>query len=254
MPKDKFNPIAQLPILPGTEIASDEKQTNIIDSTYPPIDTPTGEIKKPQIEIRIKPSEVEDPMDQTKEGKRLTAVRLTILISLIVLVFAGILLTFQLVPKLMSSFSGANQPLGMLITSTSTNQQVPATIPLVVAPTLSIPTAAVTVSPMKPAITTSPVIAPIAIATQPKTPAKIIANLISTDIVGNQALVKFNVQNIGGTTSGSWSFAVNLPSNITPKYYSQTQSPLTPGSGVINTLAFSADQYLELPALVAIYQ
>jgi hypothetical protein len=88
-------------------------------------------------------------------------------------------------------------------------------------------------------------------APQQKTPAKLVATILSTNAIDNQVIVKFNIQNIGGTTSGKWSFVATLPSNITPKYYSVTQAPLTPQSGVIYTLNFTADT--DLPVQITIF-
>jgi hypothetical protein len=238
MPKEKFNPIAELPLLPGVDIANDEVVTNIIDATYPPIDGPNKNTVNPQIEIRLKEEKLEETTTEKENGKRLVIVRTIILICLIVLVFIGIFLTLSFVPKMASNISNFSKSLfvsqktaGPSTTSTSTQTS---TIPLV-------------------ATSTTQTIATISTTTpQQKTPAKLVATILSTNAIGNQVIVKFNIQNIGGTTSGKWSFVATLPSNATPKYYSVTQAPLTPQSGVIYTLGFNANQ--DLPVQIVVSQ
>ena len=253
MTPEKFNPIAQLPTLPGAEIANDDLQTSIIDATYPPIDAPKDKMK-PQIEIRVKPAQSTETTDDaglTTETRRLMLVRITILISLIVLVFAGILLTLQLVPKIMSGIPDFNQSFTYLFTdkhstsSTSTKNTIPTYVPLVASSTPIVTTY------VPPVVTQEPTVSE-PILTNPKTPAKIVANIISNNTYGNQTVVRFNTQNIGGSTSGVWSFSASLPSTVNPHYYSVAQSPLTSKSGIINTLTFTTD--IDLPITITIYQ
>lgn len=254
MNNEKFNPIAKLPTLPGAKIASDELETNVIDSTYPPVKNTEQKIEKPQIEIRIKPAVTEEKVDETTEEKRITLVRVTILISLIVLVFAGILLTLQLVPKIMGGVSHLSQPFSSLFvsknqtTSTSTKPtNVPAYIPLV-SNTTEVTPIVVNVVASTTTTTRQPTI-----ISQPKAPAKLLVTIISTVFNGYQTVVKFNVQNVGGTTSNPWSFSATLPSSITPTYYSVQQAPITAKGGVIFTLGFTADQYQNTPAQIILY-
>jgi hypothetical protein len=233
MPKEKFNPIAELPLLPGAEIADDEKQTNIIDSTYPPIEHPDKDSEKLLIGNLLKNDAgvTLNKLDTKKESSRhLVIVRATILACLIAVVIFGIFLTLKFVPKIAGNMSNFSQSFSSLIVpnktigpvSTSTPNQIPAYIP---------PTATSTT----------------------KTPAKLAVNILSTNIINNRTTVVFNVQNIGGTTSGIWSFSATLPSNATPKYYSVVQNALTPQSGVIYTLEFTADQYTNTPIQITIY-
>lgn len=244
MASEKFNPIAKLPILPGSEIANDDLQTSIIDATYPPIDGP-NEKMKPQIEVRVKPAKSTESTDRSGQipgSKRLAMIRLTILISLIVLVLAGILLTLQLVPKVMSSLPNVSQSFAYLFNSkkstTATSTQYVALVPMKETPAAKTP-APIVKSPTPAVVKT-------------ESPAKLVANIVSTTAVGNRVQVVFDIQNVGGKTSGAWSFSATLPSQINPKYYSVLQSPLLPQSGVINTLTFTADQ--DLPIQISINQ
>lgn len=264
MPNEKFNPIAQLPILPGITIASDEVaadiKADVVDSTYPPLEPLNKEDKRPQIEIRIKPPTEEELQDDTPEKKHLMMVRAAIFLSIVLIVFIGIFLTLTTVPKIFSNASDFSKSFSSLFiskkiaTTTNVSNQAPVYIPLIATST---PTAiVVTSNPIvtKP-ITVQPVVeTPSATTYQPKSPAKIISNIISTNIIGNRTIVKFNVQNVGETTSGVWSFAATLPSSATPKYYSVAQRALTPKSGVVYTLGFTQDQYTNTPVQITIYQ
>lgn len=257
MPKEKFNPIANLPELPGAEIVNGDDNPTLT-SKYPPTEVPEKEnAKQPQIEIRLKPAmsenEVKEKIEE-KESNRLTLIRSTILVSLIVLVIIGIFLTVQVVPRIISNIPTFSQSFSYLFvsknTATSTanknSNQVPAYVPLVVTST---PTNSTPTNPIVNPVFSNPIT-----KVAQKTPAKLIANLISTNTFGYQTVVKFNIKNIGGSTSGTWSFSATLPSNINPVYYSTVQNPLTSQSGVINTLTFTQDQYINSPVLISIYQ
>ena len=237
MPKDKFNPIAQLPILPGTEVASDEAQSNIIDSTYPAPGPSIEDIKKPKIEVRLKTPMPDEVVVEKESGKNLIAVRTIVMFCLIVLVVLGILLTLNFVPRIANS--NIISSLGNSFSSIFISKEVHNATTTSTATTATNATTATTAHQ--------------ATASQPATPANLTVSILSTNIVGNQTMVRFNVQNIGGSTSGPWSFSATLPSNETPKYYSEAQAPLTPQSGVIFTLGFIADQYPNTPVQVTLY-
>jgi cytoskeletal protein RodZ len=237
MPKEKFNPIAQLPILPGTEVASDEAQSNVIDSTYPAPEPLVRDTQKPKIEARFKTPVPDEIVIEKESGKNLTVTRTIILFSLIVLVVLGILLTLNFVPRIANS--NIISSLGNSFSSIFISKEVHNSTTTSTATTETTPTASTSTHQ--------------ATASQPATPANLTVSILSTNIVGSQTMVRFNVQNIGGSTSGPWSFSATLPSRETPKYYSEAQAPLTPQSGVIFTLGFIADQYPNTPVQVTLY-
>ena len=247
MKDEKFNPIANLPpTLPGAEIV-DDVEPYTVDPKIQPTETKEAEHKSPQIEIRMKPPAAEEEEDQTVEGKRLTIIRIAVLVSLIVLVLAGILLTIAVVPKIMSGVSNFNRSISAFLTpqnkttsTTVTSNKVPAYIPLV---------ATSTISSNKPVVTTSTSTEKIA-----KTPASLVSSIVSTNSVYGRTTIKFNIQNVGDSTSGRWSFSVKLPSSVTPVYYSAEQSALAPQSGVIYTLGFTPDQYNNSAVQITIYK
>jgi hypothetical protein len=245
MAKDKFNPIGQLPILPGAEATNQETAVNLVDSTYPP--------KAPHIEVHLKGTrrpEPEEVIIEKEESKNLTVIRAVILVGLIILVIFGIFLTLNLVPKLAGSVSGFSKAFTSIFVSnktatpatTSTSTQAVATVQPVATSTVQ---TVATIPMANQSTATQPTAAPA------KTPAKLVSNILATNAVGNRVTVVFNIQNNGGTTSGPWSFSATLPSSQTPTYYSVTQAPLTPQSGVIYTLGFNANQ--DLPIQVAVY-
>jgi hypothetical protein len=246
MPKDnKFNPIVQLPMLPGAEVASEEAVANLVDSTYPP--------KAPHISVHLKGArrpEPEEVIVEKEEGKNMTVIRAVILVGLIVLVIFGIFLTLNLVPKLASSVSGFSKAFTSIFVSNK-----PATPATTGTSTQAVATAQPAATSTAQTVATVPV-ANQSTATQPatapvKTPAKIVPNILATNAIGNRVTVVFNIQNNGGTTSGPWSFSATLPSSQTPTYYSVAQAPLAPKSGVIYTLGFNASQ--DLPVQIAVY-
>lgn len=51
--------------------------------------------------------------------------------------------------------------------------------------------------------------------------------------------VQFDIQNVGGGTSGSYTFTANIPTTQPYTFSSQVQPSLAPGSHVVNTLRFS---------------
>lgn len=53
------------------------------------------------------------------------------------------------------------------------------------------------------------------------------------------AAIQFDIGNVGGTTSGPWSFMATLPTANGYVYTSPTQAPLPPGGHIMNTLRFT---------------
>jgi hypothetical protein len=53
------------------------------------------------------------------------------------------------------------------------------------------------------------------------------------------AAVQFDIQNIGGSHSGSYTFQAQIPTSQPYTFTSQVQPSLAPGSHVVNTLRFS---------------
>ena len=262
MTDEKFNPIANLPHLPGAEIVDDNTETNIIDSTYPPIDGPNKDMIKAKIESTSKTliSDSDIPDQRPPKTTNLLVTRIVISIVLIALIFGGILLILQITPSVVNFFGGATKSITSLFVSNKTNTKIPTTIALVATstPVNTTPaTTATTKATTTPVVATQPATStPINTSVsntvaRPKTPAKLIAAVMSTDQVGGRTILKFNVQNTGGTASGPWSFSVNLPSTQTPVYTSVQQASLTQYSGVINTLEFTADQ--DYPISITLY-
>jgi hypothetical protein len=60
----------------------------------------------------------------------------------------------------------------------------------------------------------------------------------SVDQYGN-GIVTFNIQNVGGTTSGSYYFSAQMPTQRPLPYTSTLQAPLKPSSYIVDTLRFS---------------
>jgi hypothetical protein len=248
----KFNPIVQLPTLPGAEIAQDFAP-HTPPEKYPPTEVTNKNGDKPRVEIRMKPAESKEPeelQDQNTESKRLTLIRAVILVCLIVLILAGILLTIQVVPQIISKVSNIGGTFNYLFVSKKTNtaNNTPSSISLVATTTpnqnniFSTTTSANTSAINNVSNNNNNNNQVDAQNAAVKTPAKLIAMVMSTEIVGNRTYVKFNVQNVGGTTSGKWSFTAKLPSSATPVYYSQIQNPLSPFSGIFFTMGFVDDR------------
>lgn len=66
------------------------------------------------------------------------------------------------------------------------------------------------------------------------TPADLSVRVISA----STGVVVFDIKNVGGRTSGSYTFTVELPTNEAYVYQSVTQTALKPGSHVTNTLRY----------------
>ena len=92
-----------------------------------------------------------------------------------------------------------------------------------------------------PAPTPTPTPAPAPVpAPAPKTPADLSVRItsVTTDGYGNGTAV-FDIVNVGGTSSGTYYFTANLPTQSGYTYTSPAQSSLAPGSHIISTLRFS---------------
>lgn len=70
----------------------------------------------------------------------------------------------------------------------------------------------------------------------PYTGAFVARNPVSPSEV---SAVQFDIENIGGTASGSYTFDANIPTSQPYVFTSQVQPSLAPGSHVVNTLRFS---------------
>lgn len=245
MAKERFNPIAELPNLPGAEIANDEEMANIIDSTYPPVGPSNKEAAKRQAEDNPKPTELDEVIADKKENEHLMAVRIFLLIGFILFVFLCIFLTLNYMPKIADNVSNFSKSVTSIFSSKK-KAAAPANIPLVATSTLG--TVAVT-----PTATTNtqPATTTLVVVSKPKAPARLLVGILSTYAVGNRTFVRFNVQNIGESASGPWSFSAILPSAETPNYHSQTQASITPKSGIVYTLGFNANQ--DLPVHITLY-
>ncbi len=100
-------------------------------------------------------------------------------------------------------------------------------------------TPAVTVLPTNPAtppsqysVTTTRIQAP---ATPPDLTVQILSLRIDPSGMG---IVEFDIANVGGSTSGSYTFEVYLPTRSLYTYSSSVQSPLSAGGHIVNTLRF----------------
>lgn len=61
---------------------------------------------------------------------------------------------------------------------------------------------------------------------------------VSVDAYGN-GIATFDISNVGGSTTGTWYFTANLPTQSPYTYVSPAQAPLSPGSHIVNTLNFT---------------
>ena len=72
-------------------------------------------------------------------------------------------------------------------------------------------------------------------------PADLSVVITSASIdASGQAVVTFDISNVGGSTSSTYSFSATLPSYEQSTYSSPVQSALPPGGHILNTLRFSA--------------
>lgn len=71
-------------------------------------------------------------------------------------------------------------------------------------------------------------------------PADLAVSIISGNINANgYGTVTFNIANVGGSTSGSYTFSAQLPTAQPYPYQSPLQAPLAPGAHVVSTLNFT---------------
>jgi hypothetical protein len=74
----------------------------------------------------------------------------------------------------------------------------------------------------------------------PRAPADLSVHIVSQYVDQNgNGTVTFNVQNVGGTTSGTYYFSAQMPTANGTPYTSSLQAPLAPGSYISDTLHFS---------------
>ena len=156
---------------------------------------------------------------------------------------------FSVTPLLMGD-SAVAVPLSIIFMpgSTSTSQAqgsatttvVPAQVP---APSTSSgqvsPTPTPEPVPPAPTPTPEPTPAPQSVSTPADLSVRITS--VSTDAADVTA-VSFDIANVGGTSSGTYSFTANLPTQSGYTYASPTQASLAPGSHVLNTLRFTQAQ------------
>lgn len=77
-------------------------------------------------------------------------------------------------------------------------------------------------------------------ATRYAGPADLAVTIISGYINGNgDGIVTFNIANVGGSESGSYTFSAQLPTAQPLPYASPLQAPLAPGAHVVSTLNFT---------------
>ena len=56
---------------------------------------------------------------------------------------------------------------------------------------------------------------------------------------GDIAAAQFDIENVGGSTSGTYYFSANLPTQSGYVYNSPAQMPLSPGDHMVNTLRWT---------------
>lgn len=229
MTDQKFNPIkdAELPPLPGQDVTHDIIIENTQDAqSREKIPTPTPPVPNPQKKIIFNSVEPKVVEEETSHSK--VAVRYVVLISLIAIIFVGFVLTIRFIPKIVSA-------VGSLFTQkNTTTQNVPVTVTTTGMPyatTSEITNIPLYTTPIKTSTSTNNV--------SPNKYADLKVEVLSINTIAGGVSVKFNVQNIGNTTSGTWTFRADLPEARNPVYYSQIQSPITPQSGVVYTLQFT---------------
>lgn len=107
--------------------------------------------------------------------------------------------------------------------ATETTPEPVATTPTTVTTTVSSPASSYTAG---------------ATAATPKGPADLRVHIVSVQ-TGELTTVQFDIANIGGSASGSYTFTAYLPTADGYTYFSPTQSSLGAGSHIVNTLQFS---------------
>jgi hypothetical protein len=79
---------------------------------------------------------------------------------------------------------------------------------------------------------------PVPVRTYSPADLSVTINTENVDQNGN-GIVTFTIRNIGGSTSGSYYFSAQMPTQNPAPYTSNLQAPLTPGSYIVDTLRFS---------------
>lgn len=151
--------------------------------------------------------------------------------------------SIQILPLLSGTTSAASVPFSILFVPTS-GTQVEGNATIIIHPSSGEPAGQPTGS--APAQTapaqTSTASGPTTAATAPSTasPSDLSVRIVAetVDQYGN-GTVTFEIMNIGGRTSGPYTFTAQMPTRIPAPYASSLQAPLTPGSYIVNTLRFS---------------
>ena len=150
----------------------------------------------------------------------------------------------QMLPLLAGS-STASVPFTIIYTPTS-GAAVQGTATLIIHPS-SIATNQQPTQPTQPKQPVKPVVRTVKtpvrttpIPTRTYSPADLSVQITnqSVDQYGN-GIVTFTVRNVGGSTSGSYYFSAQMPTQNPTPYTSTLQAPLAPGSYIVDTLRFS---------------
>ena len=256
MTPKKFNPLTDLPSSSDQKPTPDEvpekdMELNIDPGTYeeipPTMDTPaTASVTitpepRPEtmlenrliLEAEQKKAEEERKAREEKQKKdRERTLIENIIVGIIVgLLFVIAIVALRFLPTFLGSisslFANRNNTVATSTVATSTTETRTAYV--------------VPVQTTKPAATSTSYITYNSTTTPTNTStgrADLSVKIVSVNTFAGRTSVRFNVQNIGGTTSGAWTFSVTLPSTADPIYYSIIQAPITPLSGVIYTLGF----------------
>ncbi len=132
-------------------------------------------------------------------------------------------------------------------TESSTTTPKPAT-PAVV------PSTPATPKPSTPVVTTPKPTTPVVSTPKPVSPADLKVTIVAVGVIdpytgafvqraayspNETAAVQFDIQNVGGSHTGSYTFEAQIPTSQPYTYSSPVQPSLAPGSHVVNTLRFS---------------
>lgn len=160
--------------------------------------------------------------------------------------------TLTFTPELSGAVSSTTLPFSIIFMPASTSsKQVQGTATIALrgvadAPTTPQPSVTITPAvsePIAAASTASPktearaYVAPAAAAV-PATPADLRVSIIEV-VPGDMSTVRFDIANVGGSYSGSYTFTAHLPTQEGYVYSSPVQSSLGAGDHVVNTLQFT---------------
>lgn len=155
--------------------------------------------------------------------------------------------TLTFTPEISSAVSSTTLPFSIIFMPTSTSsKQVQGTAMIVLR-------GAAAGTPVAPSVTVTPAVSePVAAAPQaeartyaapataavPTTPADLRVSIIEV-IPGDMSTVRFDIANVGGSYSGSYTFTAHLPTQNGYVYSSPVQASLGAGDHVVNTLQFT---------------